>query len=99
MFTKDDGPTNRLASLIEQRHRIEGDVILMDDVKDLTLKDLEPILTCCKGHRTYQKEKRRQALIDEIQRLRTAQSSETSSVWAQFRQGTIQRLELRLLQC
>lgn len=99
MFSNCGGPVNKLATLIEQRQTVDGDVILMDDVKDLMLKDLDTILTFCKGHRTYQREKCRQAIINEIQRLRTAQSTETEKIWADFREGTINRLKLRLLQC
>jgi len=99
MFSNCSGPVNKLATLIEQRQTVDGDVILMDDVKDLMLKDLDTILTFCKGHRTYQREKCRQAIINEIQRLQKEQSTETEKIWADFKEGTINRLKLRLLQC
>ena len=40
-----------LARLIELRHRVEG------DVKNVTIKDLEPIRNFCRGHRTHRKAK------------------------------------------
>ena len=88
MFSNCRGPVNKLATLIEQRQTVDGDVILMDDVKDLMLKDLDTILTFCKGHRTYQREKCRDAIINEIQRLQNEPNpTETEKIWAQLQRG------------